>query len=138
MLWAYNAPPHLLSLFPSPRPADLQAYAVGQAPGGLAVQQFPHPVRPHLCQGSGLSALKCTRDCSLGVHSHHQLFVCLLRQLACRLGQRKRVLMGLSDVQGWGAFVQQAVQKDEFVVSWARFCACEASVKQALLVGERR
>lgn len=38
--------------------------------------------------------------------------------LACRLGQKKRVLMGLSDIQGWGAFLQQAVQKDEFVVSW--------------------
>ncbi|KAL4427658.1 hypothetical protein ABPG75_001747 [Micractinium tetrahymenae] len=32
-----------------------------------------------------------------------------------RLGQKKRVLMGLSDVQGWGAFLQQGVQKDEFV-----------------------
>ncbi|KAL4855789.1 Histone-lysine N-methyltransferase 1 [Chlorella vulgaris] len=32
-----------------------------------------------------------------------------------RLGQGKRVLMGLSDVQGWGAFLQQRAQKDEFV-----------------------
>ena len=27
------------------------------------------------------------------------------------------MLMGLSDIQGWGAFLQQAAQKDEFVVS---------------------
>jgi hypothetical protein len=38
----------------------------------------------------------------------------------CRLGQKRRVLMGLSDIQGWGAFLQQAAQKDEFVVSGAR------------------
>ena len=33
-----------------------------------------------------------------------------------RLGQKKRVLMGLSDIQGWGAFLQQPAAKDEFVV----------------------
>ena len=37
--------------------------------------------------------------------------------LPCRsLGQKKRVLMGLSDIQGWGAFLQQAALKDDFVV----------------------
>ena len=29
------------------------------------------------------------------------------------------MLMGLSDIQGWGAFLQQAAPKDEFVVGAA-------------------
>ncbi|EFN54582.1 hypothetical protein CHLNCDRAFT_24455, partial [Chlorella variabilis] len=32
-----------------------------------------------------------------------------------RLGQKKRVLMGLSGIQGWGAFLQQDAQKDDFI-----------------------
>lgn len=32
-----------------------------------------------------------------------------------RLGQRKRVLMGRSDVAGWGAFLKDAAAKDDFV-----------------------
>jgi len=32
-----------------------------------------------------------------------------------RLGQKKRVLMGVSDVQGWGAFLRDPAGKDEFI-----------------------
>jgi [histone H3]-lysine27 N-trimethyltransferase EZH2 len=32
-----------------------------------------------------------------------------------RLSLKKRVIMGLSDVQGWGAFCQQRVEKDGFL-----------------------
>ncbi len=49
--------------------------------------------------------------------------VCMLAYCAppfSRLGQKKRVLMGLSDIQGWGAFLQQPAGKDEFVVSRLR------------------
>ena len=45
-----------------------------------------------------------------------------------RLGQKKRVLMGLSGIQGWGAFLQQDAQKDDFIVRAAArdgwLCVC--------------
>lgn len=43
-------------------------------------------------------------------------YICNVPLLERRLGQKKRVLMGLSDIQGWGAFLQQPAAKDEFVV----------------------
>jgi [histone H3]-lysine27 N-trimethyltransferase EZH2 len=56
------------------------------------------------------------RDCRPTLNgSHREGWAC--NNFRVRLGQKKRVLMGLSGVQGWGAFVWEGAQKDEFVVS---------------------
>lgn len=45
--------------------------------------------------------------------SHREGWQC--NNFRLRLGQKKRVLMGLSGIQGWGAYVREPAAKDEFV-----------------------
>ena len=47
--------------------------------------------------------------------THREGWKC--HNMRLRLGEKKRVLMGLSEVQGWGAFLREPARENEFVVS---------------------